>query len=76
MEFLVFFLFQRVPQEHTGGTITAKLNVSGPAVSEYLRECSAKGQRDVSRGKTAEKRDGRSKRMEEDDPRNEGMAQS
>lgn len=46
--------------------------MSQPVVSEYLRDFSAKGQRDLARGTTSEKREMGGVTMEEDDPRQEG----
>lgn len=45
------------PQEHSEGAVRVNVNVSEPAVSEYLWDFSAKGQTDASRGVTPEKRE-------------------
>lgn len=71
MKLFFFFFFNPALQKHTEGTETVKLNVSEPAVWKYLRDFffSRQGtQRCVEGHNTGEKREGRSERMEGDDP--------
>lgn len=62
-----FFFPNGAPQEVA---VRVNVNVSEPAVSGYLWDFSAKGQRDASRGITPEKREtGGVRGCEKDDPR-------